>query len=302
MRVSVTIALSIGMAVFWSIIPVHNLQAAPRRSRVTASLTAGAAPRIISIDDIIMLRTTMTTPYLLIDTDSAESYQREHIDGAVNIPLEQLAERHKVLPRDVLLITICHCGNEATRAKAAAEQLMSLGFKKVGYLGKPANAYNEYRRLGYPVAVDLTQYIAVGQLQPLLNLYSAAGTHLPLNPGNQPRKYTADQIFNRMNANPAELGTYFLIVDVREPDAFARGHIPGAVNMPLGTLFTQDAEGRYGFENIGKDKDVVFYTEEGDLASRFLAEMMRRTREYYSVGHLEGGLKAWLARGYLTEN
>jgi len=72
--------------------------------------------------------------------------------------------------------------------------------------------------------------------------------------------------------------------------------------MPIGTLFVQDAEGRYGFENIGRDKDVVFYTGEGELTSRFLAEMMRRTREYYSVGYLEGGLKAWLARGYLTEN
>ena len=141
MKSPVPFALSVAAAVFWSTIPVHTLQAAPRRSRVTASLPAGAVPRIISIDDIIMLRTTLTTPYLLIDTDSPESYQREHIDGAVNIPLEQLAERHRVLPRDTLLITICHCGHEATRAKAAAEQLLSLGFKKVGYLGKPCLLY-----------------------------------------------------------------------------------------------------------------------------------------------------------------
>ncbi|MER3496032.1 MAG: hypothetical protein C4320_04020 [Armatimonadota bacterium] len=40
----------------------------------------------------------------------------------------------------------------------------------------------------------------------------------------------------KMIEEPAEAGTGWLILDVREPEEYAAGHLPGAINVPRGTL------------------------------------------------------------------
>lgn len=47
-----------------------------------------------------------------------------------------------------------------------------------------------------------------------------------------------------------------LLVDVREPREFLRGHIPGAVNMPLRSLGDH-------LDNIPRDRPVVLYCSTG---------------------------------------
>ena len=44
----------------------------------------------------------------------------------------------------------------------------------------------------------------------------------------------------------------YLIVDVRQPDEYARGHIPGAKLIPVRELVSDPSE-------LPSDKDIIFY-------------------------------------------
>ena len=44
---------------------------------------------------------------LLVDVRDADSYRVDHIEGAINLPLEEVAARAAELPRDKVLVTYC---------------------------------------------------------------------------------------------------------------------------------------------------------------------------------------------------
>ena len=76
-----------------------------------------------------------------------------------------------------------------------------------------------------------------------------------------------------------------LLVDVREPDEFSRGHIPNAINLPLSQL-------RTNFGELPKDRDIFVYCAVGQrayFATRFLAQQGYRPR------NLSGGYTTYLA-------
>ena len=75
-----------------------------------------------------------------------------------------------------------------------------------------------------------------------------------------------------------------LFVDVREPDEYAGGHIPGALLISLGEL-----EKRCG--EIPRGRDVILVCRSGrrsELACRFLGRL-----GYDRVRNLKGGMLAW---------
>jgi adenylyltransferase/sulfurtransferase len=77
------------------------------------------------------------------------------------------------------------------------------------------------------------------------------------------------------------------LVDVREPDEFAAGHLNGAINIPLDALPARLPE----FLN---PTTVVFVCRSG-MRSQRAAELASRSG-VPAVAHLEGGLLAWAAR------
>jgi len=87
------------------------------------------------------------------------------------------------------------------------------------------------------------------------------------------------------------------IIDVREPSEFASGHIPGAVNIPLGKLATS-------LNQIPKDKDVILV----DLnATRSYTAWQQLKDKGYDPQHLKllvGGMEQWksLGSGEVTES
>ena len=76
-----------------------------------------------------------------------------------------------------------------------------------------------------------------------------------------------------------------LVLDVREPDEFADGHVPHAINLPLSQL-----RSRYG--ELPKDRDLWIYCRVGQrayYATRFLAQHGYRAR------NLSGGYTTYKA-------
>ena len=79
-----------------------------------------------------------------------------------------------------------------------------------------------------------------------------------------------------------------LAVDVREPDEYARGHIDGALHIPLGDLQSR-------VDEVPGDRPVVVYCGHGERASSAASLLERAGLE--EVSNLNGGFEAWMEAG-----
>ncbi|RIL05638.1 MAG: molybdenum cofactor biosynthesis protein MoeB [Proteobacteria bacterium] len=81
-------------------------------------------------------------------------------------------------------------------------------------------------------------------------------------------------------------GDAFLLLDVREPDEFAKARIDGAQLVPLGEL-----EGRVGELAAWKDRTVVVHCRSGARSAR--ACKLLAQHGFTDVWNLAGGIDAW---------
>jgi rhodanese-related sulfurtransferase len=90
-----------------------------------------------------------------------------------------------------------------------------------------------------------------------------------------------------------------LIVDVREPDEYARGHIPGALNVPRGLLEgAADPDSKHRVEALAtaRERTVVLYCQNG--ARSALAADTLRQMGFARAYSLAGGVELWEAEGF----
>lgn len=84
-----------------------------------------------------------------------------------------------------------------------------------------------------------------------------------------------------------------LLIDVREPDEFARGHIAGALSIPRGML-------EFAISNNPALQDVsrpvVVYCKTSGRAA--LSAVALQTMGFENVISIAGGFDAWQAAGY----
>lgn len=85
-----------------------------------------------------------------------------------------------------------------------------------------------------------------------------------------------------------------ILVDVREPDEFAKGHILGARNIPLAQL-----EARAGELEKYKAKPVIVHCETGNRSASGLATL--RAKGFDRAVNLAGGYSAWKQAGLPVE-
>ncbi len=85
-----------------------------------------------------------------------------------------------------------------------------------------------------------------------------------------------------------------IVIDVCEPDEFARGHVIGAKNLPLGQL-----EEKLAHVVKSKSAQVVMVCQVGARSAR--AAATARKLGFENVQSLAGGLKAWQAASMPVE-
>ena len=86
----------------------------------------------------------------------------------------------------------------------------------------------------------------------------------------------------------------FVVLDVREKDAFAAGHIPGARHLPRGQL-----ELRVNEDLPDPTLRIVVYCEFGKIST--LAAATLRQLGFTRAAALDGGMKAWREGGFQVE-
>lgn len=82
------------------------------------------------------------------------------------------------------------------------------------------------------------------------------------------------------------------MLDVREPDEYAAGHIPGIVLIPMGEVAERLSE-------IPEDKTVIVTCRSGNRSGQ-IADLLREMG-YADVHNMEGGIVAWEEAGYPIE-
>lgn len=78
-------------------------------------------------------------------------------------------------------------------------------------------------------------------------------------------------------------------VDVRETAEWSRGHIPGALHVPLSRL-------PHGIADLPKDKPIVLYCVSGNRSGHALS--IFRAHGVKDVKNLHGGIAAWYRHGH----
>lgn len=84
-------------------------------------------------------------------------------------------------------------------------------------------------------------------------------------------------------------GTHFVLVDVRQPDEFAAGHIEGAMLIPLDTLEANLAK-------LPKNVKLVVYCRSGHRSGKAVTILM--AHGYDRAVSLNGGYLAWTAQAH----
>ena len=100
--------------------------------------------------------------------------------------------------------------------------------------------------------------------------------------GNSVNPGEATLLINREDA---------IVVDVREADEFAGGHLPDARNIPGSKLAERISE----IEKY-KDKPVIVCCATGMRSNKACAELKKKG--FSRINNLAGGVDAWVGAGY----
>ena len=104
-----------------------------------------------------------------------------------------------------------------------------------------------------------------------------------------PSRIAPDELAARIEAGDAPT-----ILDVRTPEEFAAGHLPGAINIPHTEL-----AGRLDELDFARDSEIVVHCQSGRRASQ--AEAVLLEAGFEDVRDLDGHMAAWREGGYALE-
>jgi hydroxyacylglutathione hydrolase len=84
-----------------------------------------------------------------------------------------------------------------------------------------------------------------------------------------------------------------VLLDVREPEEFARAHVPGAVNVPQADLATR-------LDEIPRDRPILTICQSGSRSLR--SAQFLHQQGYQNVATVVGGTRAWQEAGRAVES
>lgn len=213
-----------------------------------APSAAAQAPGRISPQDLQQLAGNKNVA--LVNIMSILECRDHQIPGSTCIPCRELAEQAPAViakkPERIVLY-----GDRAGDAVSCATAPQALAGQNVSLLEGGLEAW---KGAGFPtVSID----------------------HVPRLPIAALRPQTLERVMASEN---------ILVLDIRPEQAFAAGHIEGALNVPLDLL-----QARYN--ELPNDRRIVVVDENGSR-SLFAASYLKR-KGFRDVGRLSGGMKKW---------
>lgn len=96
-------------------------------------------------------------------------------------------------------------------------------------------------------------------------------------------------LMDRLHAGQAPI-----LVDVRTPEEYRSGHVPGAINIPV-----QELDRRLAELSGYRDSELVLYCETGMRAGH--AGRMLQRQGFTQIRSLDGDMRAWRRAGLPSE-
>jgi len=199
---------------------------------------------------------------VLIDVRTAAEYAAGHIPGAINIPRGVLEFKitEKYPDRNTNIITYCKKGGRGT---LAASSLAKLKYKNVRSIAGGWEAWVKVAPL--PKKPEVPEEIK--------KMVKEAKSKI--------KQIKLAALKSMMKAKAP-----FVLIDIREPQEFEAGNIPGSVNIPRGLL-----EFKITKKYPNRDTAIIIYCKNGGRAS--LAAQSLERINYNNVRSVEGGWEAW---------
>jgi NADPH-dependent 2,4-dienoyl-CoA reductase/sulfur reductase-like enzyme/rhodanese-related sulfurtransferase len=199
---------------------------------------------------------------VFIDVRDVFAFEKSHVKGALNLPLEVLEQQINTIPANRLVIVYDETGKKGHQA---LRTLLGAGFKDViNISGGHTSLQRQARTVGFKyIQIDL----------------------LPVEPKSLEEEISETEektVEKVVDVNSP------IVVDVRTPEEFQSGAYPGAINIPLDELM-------YRFEELGDHaaREIVVYCATG--ARSAYAQRMLMQMGYANVQN-GGGLSAMMAR------
>jgi rhodanese-related sulfurtransferase len=238
----------------------------------------------ITPEDLLNRLGEETAPFLIDVRSQAEVEQTGLIEGAIVVPLRDLAKAESIaLLPDFETNIVVYCGT-GWRCTIAMTFLVALGWQDVQALG--GSSLTEWLDLGYPVVTEIPSAAPLNVAQPDPDMQSWLDELLQKLP-NGFAAVTPD-ILNQAIEDYPDL----ILIDVRKADeALAEGGIENAIHIPLESLISMKEKWP-----SSKQAKILFYSNEGYRST--IAMSMLWTYGYVGVASLKGGFNAWVESGY----
>ena len=216
---------------------------------------------------------------VLIDVREESEYAEGHIEGAINIPIRTLAQNLDKIPMDQPVMVYCASG---LRAGMATTSLHVLGYSNVKAFPPGWKGWSEANE---PVSTEPVEAATYSVPEVNAELLAAVDEFL----SNLPEGYyslgTVEKLREAIDAGA-------VLVDVREENEYADGHIAGAIDIPIRTLAQT-------LDKVPADQPVVVYCASGFRAALSTAAL--HIMGYSNVRVFPPSYPAWEAAGEATE-
>lgn len=198
--------------------------------------------------------------FLLVDSRPLVKFLEGSIPSAVSIPDSAFDKKQGLLPADKASTLVFFCGGyECPLSHSSAKKAMALGYTsvKVCEAGEPA----------------------------WVKMYGSAGGGLKVQTGGVEGAINVEQFKKILAEKPDSI----MLIDVRDPEEFAAGHSPKAVNIPVSQLEKK-------LKDMKFDKPVVFVCATGSRSGEayYMARDLRK--DLKDVYYLEATTK-WAKDG-----
>jgi len=222
--------------------------------RVTGTVVR-AQPYHITLSDMNYLF------FLLIDLREPEAHAEAHLIGAANIPAAELEGWLDRLPTDALIVLYDQNGEIAEQAAA---DLGARGYRTAYYA---LGGLDEW-----------TRWYGTFLLQTGSDAFAAAARE-----GRDRLACLAD---DRRCTSVAELRYLaYILIDLRQPEAYAASHLFGAINIPYAEI-----SGRLG--ELPNDVLAVVYDQANEQSDA--VALMMQNAGFAEARSLLGGLNEWV--------
>ncbi len=197
--------------------------------------------------------------FLILDIRKAGDYAEGHLQGAVNAPWgPELAKAIEWLPDDMPIYVNCYSGQTAGQATAVLN-IAGFDVQSIKYGWKLGIAKTEGYEAYVETAVNPTPDASGVSIDPAVKTAAMDYfNNLKSDPETPSNIIPAAKVKERLDNEDTDM----VIVSIRKPEDYAKGHIEGAINI----LFGENMQA--SFDQLPKDKKVLVYCYSGQTAGQ----------------------------------